>query len=127
MVAGGQDGGNLRAFKALRPCVMGIFEQSPLETFLGPGVIGAHDAWKQPDAGLDQRHGGDLAARKHEIAERNLLHAPRLDDALVQTLEAAAEEDGARPFREFAHAFLGQGRSARGKIKEWAWGLLAFL
>ena len=62
----------------------------------------AHDAGKQPHAGIEQHHGGDLAAGQHVIADRDLFEAARLDDALVDALEAAADDDDAGTGREIA-------------------------
>ena len=55
---------------------------------------------KQPHAGVEQRHGGDLAARQHVIADRDLLEAAGLDHPLVHALEAAADDDRARALRQ---------------------------
>ena len=60
-----------------------------------------------------QRHGGDLAARQHVIADRHLLEPAAGDDALVDALEPPADHDRARPGRERAHARLAEGRPAR--------------
>ena len=63
------------ALEELRPGVLRIFEQALGEALLGPGGLLAHDAGQQPHAGIDQRQRRDLAARQHEVAERDLLEA----------------------------------------------------
>ena len=73
----------------------------------------AHHARQQPDAGVDQRHGGDFAARKHVIADRNLLEPAGLDHPLVDALEPAADDQRPRPGGEFHHPRLGQWPTAR--------------
>jgi hypothetical protein len=63
---------------------------------LGAGIR-AHHARQQPDAGIEQQDGPGLPAREDEVAGRDLQHVPRLDDALVHALIAAAEDHGAGP------------------------------
>ena len=86
----------------------------PLE-YLGPGVVRDIPAARrrsflrrsrlslpitpgqQPYAGVDQRHGGDFAARQHIIADRDLFQPARRDHPLVDPLEPAADQDDAGP------------------------------
>ena len=56
----------------------------------------ADHAGQQTHAGVDQDHGGKLAARQHEIAERELDEAAGLDHAMVDALVAAAQQHDAR-------------------------------
>ena len=63
--------------------------------------------------GLDQRHRGDLAAGEHDVAERHLGQSARRDDALVDALEAPAENGDARPRGELADEALRRRLAAR--------------
>ncbi len=92
---------------------MGIFEQSPGETLLLQRNVLAHDAGQEPDAGVDQRDRRRLAARKHEIAEAQLLDPARLDHPLVDALETSAQQPHARTRCQFPHAPLLQRLPAR--------------
>src|SRR6202040_455146 len=73
MVAAGEDGGDRMALPHLRPGVLRVFEQSLAEALLQARSLLAHHAGQQPHAGVEQDEGRDLAARKHVIADRNLL------------------------------------------------------
>ncbi len=75
---------------------MGVFEQALGKALLGSGGFVPHHARQQPDAGVDQCHRRDLAARQHVVADRNFLQAARIDDALVDALEPAADDQGSR-------------------------------
>ena len=61
----------------------------------------AQHAGDQADGRLDQRHGGDLAPRQHEIAQRDLLDLSRFDN--IKEMYAATDKmlkaltDPARP------------------------------
>ena len=68
---------------------------------------------QQPDAGIEQRHGGDLAARQHVVADRNLLEPAALDHALVDAFEAAADDDAPGPVGQRRDPRLRQRRAAR--------------
>ena len=57
---------------------------------LGGGRVAEH-AGEQARAGVDDRHGRDLAAGEHEVAEAHLLVDERAH-ALVEALVAAADE-----------------------------------
>ena len=106
VIARQQHIGDGAALEVARPCVMRIFEQPGREALLGERALIAGDALDQPHAGIDQHLRGKLATRQHVIADRDLLDVARFDHALVDALEAAAQQDRARALRERAHAAL---------------------
>src|SRR5439155_2941737 len=73
----------------------------------------AHYPGKQPHASIEDDHRAELSAGEHIIADRDRLDGPRLEDSLVETLEAAAQQNDAFAGRELAHAGLGQRFPAR--------------
>src|SRR5262245_53455398 len=97
MVAAGEDGGDRTALPKPRPGVLRVFEQAVAEALLRARGLLAHDAGQEPDAGVDEGEGRNLPTGKHVIADRNLLEGAPFDQALVDALEAAAEDDGAGP------------------------------
>ena len=113
VIAGDEHLRDRPALPHLRPGVLRVFQQAVGEALLGAGGLRAHDAGHQPHAGIDQRHGGDLAAGQHVIADRDLFESARLDHPLVDALEAAADHDGAGAVRQRLDAGLRQRRAAR--------------
>ncbi len=69
----GQDLRDRPALEHLRAGVLRVFQQPVGEALLVRRDRLAHDAWKQPDAGVEQHQRRDLAARQHVIADRDLL------------------------------------------------------
>src|SRR6516225_7101516 len=108
MVAAGEDGGDRTALPHLRPGVLRVFEQSLAKALLQARSLLAHHAGQQPHASVEQDEGRDLAARKHVVADRKLLEAAPFDQALVDALEAAAEDHGAGPVGERCDPGLGE-------------------
>src|SRR4051795_6112950 len=108
VVARHQHLGDGAALPKLRPRVMWVFEQAFGEALLGSRRLLAHHARQKPHAGIEQREARDLAAREDEIAERDFLEIAALDDAFVDTLEAAAEDDRARTGSKLGDAPLRQ-------------------
>ena len=85
------------------------YSSSPSEKLSSaPGRQLAHHARQQPDAGVDQRHGGDFTAGQHVIADRDFLEPARLDHPLVDALEPAADDQGTGSGGEFRDPRLGQ-------------------
>ena len=99
-MAGEQHLGHRAALPVLGPRVMGIFQKPcwKLSSSSDRGV--ADDAGQQAHAGVEQRDRRRLAAREHEIAEADLLEPVRLDHALVDAFETAAEQPHAGSARE---------------------------
>src|SRR5215510_13183606 len=108
MVAAGEDSRDRTALPELRPCILRVFEQAVAEALLRARGLPAHDAGKEPDAGVEQGEGCNLPTRKHVIADRNLLEAAPFDQALVDALEAAAQDDGAGPVGQRRDPALGE-------------------
>src|SRR5262252_10211170 len=120
MVAAGEDGRDRTALPHLRPGVLRVLEQSLAEALLQTRSLLAHHAGQQPHAGVEQDEGRDLAARKHVIADRKLLEAAPLDQALVDALETAAEDHGAGPVGQRCDPGLGERHPARAHHEAWA-------
>ena len=71
----------------------------------------------QPNASIEQDHRAKLAARQDIVADADGFEIARLEDALVETFEAAAQEDRSAAGGESADAGLGQRSAARGQRK----------
>ena len=69
---------------------MRMFQKPALEALFGNGLGVSSHAGQQADTGLQQRLGGNLPAREHEIAQRYLFQAPALDHSFIEAFEAAA-------------------------------------
>src|SRR5262249_52168087 len=117
MIAAGENGGNRTALPHLRPGILRVLEQAPAEALLHTRVLLAHDAGEEPHAGVDEGEGRDFPTRKDVIADRNLLEAAPFDQALVDALEAAAEDDGAGPVGQRRDPALGERNPARAHDK----------
>ena len=90
-----------------RPGVVGIFQQARLEALLAERLFRAEHPVDEPDAGIDDDHCREFAAREHVVADRHLLQAMVVDDALVDALEPAGEHHNAGAVGELANAGLG--------------------
>lgn len=69
----------------------------------------------QPRDGIQQGHGSDLAARQYEVAQAQLVRDMGIDEALVQALVAAAQQDCALPLRPLGHHGMAQRGADRGE------------
>src|SRR6476469_6554471 len=95
------------------PGIVRIFEKPGLEAlFLSAGGR-AHYPGEQPYASVEHDHCGYLSARQHIVADRHGFDRPGLEDSLVETLEAAAQQDHTVARRELAHASLAERCAAR--------------
>ena len=65
----------------------GSLNESLLVRLLAPDHAG-----HEPRDGLDEHQGGQLPAREHVVADRDLLGGKAIDDTLVHTLVAPAQE-----------------------------------
>ena len=72
---------------------MRIFEKPRFEALLLTAGGRAHYAGKQANASIEQRHRAQFAARQHVIADRDRFDRARLENALVESLEPAAQDD----------------------------------
>src|SRR6185437_4838911 len=113
-----QDRGDRAPLPILGPRIMGIFEQSPLEALLRQARRIADDAGQHPHAGIEQCDRRRLAAREDEIAEADLLDAARLEHALVDPFEPAAQQPHPGPRRQRPHARLIEQAPARRQIDQ---------
>src|SRR4051812_24695076 len=101
-------------FPRRRSGEMRIFEQPRLEALVLTAFGRAHYAGEQPDASIEKRKSGDLAAGEDVIADRQRLDLARLEQPLVDPLEAAAEDDCAGSSRKGAYLGLVEWPAARG-------------
>src|SRR3954469_20681776 len=100
-------------FPFTRSGIMRIFEKPALEAlFLSAGGR-AHYPGKQPNASIEEGQSGRLAARQHEVADRDWADGPSLEQPLVYPLEPAAQDGDSGPGGELADERLGERRSAR--------------
>src|SRR6476646_9726277 len=72
-----------------------------------------------PDAGVDQRHGCDLTARQHVVADRDFLELAGIDHPLIDALEPPADDQGAGPGGQFRNTGLGQWPTPRAHQELW--------
>src|SRR3990170_4570186 len=107
MIPRSQHFGDRAPFPSHRPGIVRIFQETLLEALLLSAGGGAHYPGKQPHASIEDGHRADLAAGQHIIADRQRLDRPRLEDPLVESLEATAQQDYAWPGRELAHPLPG--------------------
>ena len=93
-------------------------QEAGREGFLLRRLGVSKDPAYKPDAGVDQGHCSDLAAGEDEIAEADLLDRRAAQHALVDSLEAAAEQRDAGAGGERPGAGLGEGRAAGGEVED---------
>jgi hypothetical protein len=92
-----------------------IFQKPRFEAlFLSAGGR-AHYPGEKPDASIEDYHRPNLAAGEDIVADRHLFDGPRVEDSLVESLEAAGKQDHALGRRQLPHPGLGQRLSARGE------------
>src|ERR1700674_2400981 len=113
VITGNEHLGDRAALELLRPGVLRVFQEARLETLVGARRLLAHHPRQKPYAGIEQRVGGDLASRQHEVAHGTLFEAARGDDPFVDALIAAADEHDTRPAGELTHAALRERPAAR--------------
>src|SRR6476469_8420351 len=113
VIAGTEDFRDGMALEELGSGELRIFQQALAEAFICPGGLLAHDARNEPDAGVEQGQSRDFAARQNIVAERDFLEVAQLNDALVDALEPAAQNDRAWTMAQFLHPRLSQWNSAR--------------
>ena len=92
-IAGEQDVGHLPAVEFGRAGVDGRGQQAVLEGVGEGGGFIAQRARKQPDHGVHDDGGRNLAAAEHVVAHRDFARHQVLADAVVDSLVVAAEND----------------------------------
>src|SRR5205809_7306120 len=81
------------------PCdwsgIVRIFEKPLIEALLLSAGGRAHYPGKQPHASIEDDHRTELTAGEDIVADGDGFERPRFEDPLVESLEAAAEENDA--------------------------------
>src|SRR3954447_26813140 len=104
MIPRPQHFGDRAPFPNYRPGIMRIFKKPLLEAlFLSAGGR-AHYPGEQPDASIEDHHCAQLTPGEDIVAERNRFDRPRIEDSLVKSFEAAAQQDQPVPLRKLADA-----------------------
>src|SRR3954471_16581609 len=93
---------------------MRIFEKPAFEALLLSAGGRAHYPGEQPNASVEQDEGADLAAGEDIVADRDGDDRPRLEQALVNPLEATAQDGDPGAGGELADESLGEGAAAGG-------------
>ena len=127
MIPRSQHFGDRAPFPFNRPGIMRVFEKAAFKAFLLTARRGAHYPGKQPNASVEQGERGRLAARQHIVADRDRNDRPRLEQALVDPLEAAAQDGDAGARRELADQRLGRAARRAGVIASFGRGRPATL
>src|SRR5689334_7388874 len=113
MIPRPQHFGDRAPFPLNRSGIVRIFEKPRLEAFLLSAGGRAHYPGEEPDASIEDHHRADLSAREDIVADGHRFDRTRLEDSLVESLEAAAEDDHAVAGRKLANAGLRQRLPAR--------------
>src|SRR6185503_13872201 len=87
----------------LRPRVLRAIEQPVGERLLHRGGLVAERPGELAHHRIDQRHRRQLAAREHEVADRDFLVDPALEQPLVHALVPPAQQSKAVLLRELQH------------------------
>src|SRR5688572_20491775 len=96
MIPRSQHFGDRASFPVDGTGIMRIFEKPRFEAlFLSAGGR-AHYAGEQSNASVEQDHRAKLPARQDIVADRYGLDVARLEDPLVESFEAAAQQGCAR-------------------------------
>src|SRR4051794_6300716 len=106
MVAGEEHLRNRHSTHDLWARVMRMIEQTILEGVVLHRVLTSDDAGNEPRHRLEHDESGNLSAREHVIADRDLLRGGALDDALVDPLVAAGDQDEPWLCRKLLHELL---------------------
>ena len=80
------------------------------------GGCGANDAGEEADTGVNQGHGRQLAAGQDIVANRDFAQVAGFDDALVDTFEAAGQQNDTGASGQFLDDGLVERVSARAQI-----------
>ena len=115
VVAALQDLRHLAPLPDHGPGVLRMLQKAVREAFLDRRFAVADHSRQEPNGGVDQRHGRDLAPGQDEIAHRDLFDPVMLDHPLVEPLEAAANQRHAFALRIAPRGLLREGLAARGQ------------
>ena len=122
MIPRSQHFGDPAPFPFNRPGIMRVFEKAAFKAFLLTARRRAHYPGKQPNASVEQGESGRLAAGQHIVADRDRDDRPRLEQPLVDPLEAAAQDGDAGARGELAHQGLGRAARRAGVITSFGAG-----
>src|SRR5687768_6107222 len=111
--------GDRAPFPFDRSGIVRIFEKPRFEALLLTAGSRAHYPGKQPNASVDEHHRAKLAAGQDIVADRHRLDRAGLEDSLVETLEAAAQDDRPLAFRQLADTALRQRRAPWRHRQHW--------
>ena len=116
MIAGKQNLGHFPAMPNSRAAVLGILQQAVimalvLEAFRVSQHTGNHAAHR-----IGYRHGSDFTAGENEIAQADLFIHALVNEALVDTLVVAADQDQIVHLAQPNGIGLGEGLAAGGHI-----------
>src|SRR5947209_461642 len=117
MIPRPQHFGDRAPFPLYRSGIVRIFQETLLEALLLSAGGRAHYPGEEPYASIEHDHRAKFPAREDIVSDRDRFDGPRIEDSLVESFEAAAQQDDAIARRQFAHAGLGQGGTARGQRK----------
>src|SRR5690348_3710305 len=98
--------------------IVRIFQEPGFEALLLSAGGRAHYPGEQPYASIEDHHRPDLSAGEHVIPDRDLFDGPCVEDSLVKSLEAAAEENDALAIGEITDALLCQRSAAWGQRED---------
>lgn len=94
VVAGEEDFGHWHAAEVFGPGILRVFEVVFMAEGLGHrGLIAAEGSGEEPDAGVGDHHGGEVAGGEHVVADREFPINKGLADASVDAFVVAADED----------------------------------
>src|SRR5688572_22547127 len=88
--------------------IVRIFEKPRLEAFLLSAGGRAHYPGEQANASVEDDHRPKLAAGEDIVSDGHLFDVTRLEDALVEPFEPAAQQDDALACGQLADAALRQ-------------------
>src|ERR1700723_985127 len=95
VVAGQQHVRHAAALPLSGAGVVGVFQQVVGEALVRGAVGRTHHAWQQAHGGVQHHQRRQFAARQYVVADGHFLHGTSVDDALVDALVAAAQQDKA--------------------------------
>src|SRR5437764_7018871 len=92
------------------PChwsgIVRIFQETLLEALLLSAGGRAHYPGKQAHASIEDDHRAELSTGEDIVADGDGFDPPRVEDSLVKSLEAAAQQDDTFARRQLAHTGL---------------------